>query len=115
MSGVQFAKFIEKRCPMSDPVCYEKVLSLFAGFTPQGTTPEWKENMIKLIEEKCGRYVKGKNKGQIRGWAHIRICSEGGWEVLGPGAGNGRVVYPGTIMDVMIRDFNGNVYIGDKR
>ena len=46
------------------------------------------------LEEKTGRYVRGKRKGQLKGklvWLH---CTSGGW--LSKPYGGGMVVKPGT-------------------
>jgi hypothetical protein len=66
---------------------------------------------MALLEERCGRYTRGAHKGQLRGWAHIEVVVEGGWQRMGPGEGNGRVAYPGTILGIAIVDFNGRAYL----
>ena len=105
---VQFARIEQKECPMFDPNCLQRVAELIATYRVQPFTPE---DAKALIEKTCGRYVRGKHKGEIRGYAHIRVCTVGGWQVLGPGQGNGRVVYPGRVLSVTIVDFVGNAYL----
>lgn len=106
--SVQVARFQEKSCPMAQPVCAERVAEHIASFMVQ---PFTKEQAMEMIEKECGRYVKGKNKGALRGWAHITLCVEGGWKYEGPGERNGFVAYPGKIYGITISDFNGNPYI----
>ena len=67
---------------------------------------------MALIEEKCGRYTKGKHKGELRGWASIEVVTEGGWKRHGPGERNGRVVRPGSVLSINIGDdFSGKTYL----
>jgi hypothetical protein len=66
---------------------------------------------MALIEERCGRFVRGAHVGKLRGWANIEVCTEGGWQKLGPGQGNGRVLRPGQIVGLSITDFNGKAYL----
>jgi hypothetical protein len=105
--NVQRAKTEVKRCPMSEDICADRVIAQIQGFY---TTGEGAVNARKVVEEACGRYVKGKNAGKLRGWANIWICVEGGWKTEGPGERNGFVMYPGKVYGISITDFNGNVY-----
>ena len=100
---IQMARMTEKRCPMSTPACFDKVVGLIATFSGF-------ENSASAVEASGGRYVRGTNKGQLRGWASIEVVEVGGWQVLGYGAGNGRVVKPGMILSIVITDYVGNEY-----
>jgi hypothetical protein len=93
---------------MANPTCAETVAKHIARFMAQ---PFTEEQAAKLVEEKCGRYTRGKNKGQLRGYAYIEVCTVGGWRLYGPGERNGGVCYPGTVLSVTIADFNGNAYL----
>lgn len=68
-------------------------------------------NAAALIEERCGRFTRGKSVGQLRGWAEIEVVTEGGWKKTAPGEGNGYVAYPGRVLSVKISDFSGKVYL----
>lgn len=103
--GVQYASLATKSCPMHDPVCAAKVAEHVARFYSPGF------DAAALLEERCGRFQRGAHAGQLRGWAKITICTEGGWLRHGSGERNGRVVYPGTVLGVEISDFNGKVYL----
>lgn len=83
---------------------YRKKAAEMPAFDPQAAA-------TKLVEERCGRYQRGAHAGQLRGWAEIDVCTEGGWKKNGPGERNGRVVYPGTVVHIRINDFNGNAYL----
>lgn len=111
--GVQYATITTKRCPLFDDACAEKVVGLVAAFYPPAADGMPDRNFAaQLIAERCGRYVRGKNVGKLRGWASIRICTEGGWKRHGPGERNGRVIYPGVILGVSIGDdFSGKTYL----
>lgn len=65
----------------------------------------------EMVETHCGRYTRGKNEGQLRGWAHIEICTEGGWKKDGPGERNGRVIRPGRVTAIKILDFHGKAFL----
>lgn len=111
-NGVQYASFEVKRCPMFDPICAAKVAEHIAHFQVQPFSPA---AAMALIEQKCGRYVRGKHKGELRGWATIKRCTVGGWMRYGPGECNGRVVYPGTLMSVSIGDdCTGKIYLTEE-
>jgi hypothetical protein len=103
MAGIQRAIVTTKRCPMSDDVCAAKVIEHLSNLGVP--------NAAQVVEEKCGRFKSGKTPGKLRGWASIAVCTEGGWKRNGPGEGNGRVVYPGTILGVAITDFYGKAYV----
>jgi hypothetical protein len=107
--GVQYATITVKRCPMADPACAAKVAEHIATFYCQPFTAE---QALALIEERCGRFVRGPKKGLLRGWAAIEVVTEGGWRRHGPGEGNGRVVRPGQILGITIGDdFSGKTYL----
>ena len=107
--GVQYASTVTKRCPMADPVCAAKVAEQISAFYPQPFTAE---QATALIEERCGRYVRGRNKGLLRGWASIQVVTEGGWQRHGPGERDGGVIYPGRILSISIGDdFSGKTYL----
>ena len=101
----QYARLTTKRCPMHDPSCAAKVTEAIIRFF----SAEF--NAVALIEERCGRFTRGAHKGQLRGWAEIDIVTEGGWRRNGPGEGNGRVLYPGTVYAVRILPFQGPAYL----
>jgi hypothetical protein len=104
--GVQYCKITVKSCPMFDPNCAAKIAEHVVHFRVQ---PFTKDEALALIEKCCGRYSRGKHVGQLRGWAEVHVCTEGGWWRLGPGERNGRVLYPGMLIAVVIRDYNGKV------
>lgn len=108
--NVQRARIETKRCPMADENCAARVIGLIEGFYTRDAAGQLTVNVREIIEKACGRYVRGKNKGKLRGWASIEVVTAGGWQVLGPGAGNGRVVRPGTVIGIKIEDFVGHVY-----
>lgn len=68
-------------------------------------------NAAALVEEKCGRFVRGQHAGKLRGWAHIEVVTEGGWKKYGPGERNGRVVRPGQVLGIKIVAFGGKTYL----
>ena len=104
--AVQYAKTTVHECYLSDPACAAKVAEQIAKFYPQPF------DAMAMLEKECGRYVKGAHKGQLRGYAAIHVVSEGGWQRLGPGEGNGRVRRPGTVLKVVVIDrFTGKVYL----
>jgi hypothetical protein len=108
-NGVQYASTTVKRCPMADEACALRVAEQIAARMVQPFTAA---DALRLIEERCGRFVRGRNKGRLRGWASIEIVTEGGWKKHGPGERNGRVVYPGTILGISIGDdFSGRTYL----
>ncbi len=107
--GVQRASIQTRTVPMFDDVAARTVAGHLAKMMVQPFTVE---QALALIEEKCGRYVRGKHEGQLRGWASISLCTEGGWKRHGPGERNGRVVYPGQIVGISIGDdFSGKTYL----
>lgn len=101
----QFARIETKQCPMFEDACAARVAEWVGGFYCQPF------DAVSLVEKQCGRYVRGKHAGKLRGWATIRVVTEGGWLKLGPGQGHGRVVRPGTVLSVTIADFNGKQYL----
>lgn len=105
-NGVQYASTTIKKCPMFDDVCAAKVIEHIGNQYPQPF------DATALVEEKCGRFVRGKHVGKLRGWAEIEVVVVGGWKKDGPGYRNGRVVRPGTILGIRIVDFNGKSYLG---
>ena len=104
-NGVQYAQTAVKRVPMYDATCAAKVIEHISTFYPQPF------DAAALVEAQCGRFTRGAHKGQLRGWATITVVAEGGWKKNGPGYGNGRVVYPGTVLSISIEDFNGKPYL----
>jgi hypothetical protein len=107
--GVQYASTTGKRVPMFDDVAAYKVAEHIAAFYPQPFTVA---EALALIEARCGRYIRGAHKGQLRGWATLEVVREGGWKRYGPGEGNGRVVRPGRILSISIGDdFSGKTYL----
>lgn len=62
------------------------------------------EEAMAMLEKHCGRYVRGKHKGELRGYVAVSYCREGGWLRTGS---EGRVVYPGTILGLEVCGFNG--------
>ena len=48
--------------------------------------------------ESLPRYVRGQNKGKLKGYLKWTKCAKGGWQRLGPevasGGPSGRVLYP---------------------
>jgi hypothetical protein len=107
--GVQYANTVTKRCPMADPACAAKVAEHIAQFYCQ---PFTQADALALIEQQCGRFVRGPKKGLLRGWASIEIVTEGGWKRHGPGERNGGVVYPGRVLSISIGDdFSGKTYL----
>lgn len=109
LDGVQYADTKTSKCPMFDEACARRVAGLISE-RYQTTAADPFDGMA-LIEEKCGRFVRGAHKGQLRGWAEIEICTEGGWRRLGPGQGNGRVLRPGQLVGVRITAFDGTCYL----
>ena len=105
-NGVQYASTTVKRCPMFDDVCAAKVIEHISAKYPQPF------DATALVEESCGRYLRGKHAGKLRGWANIVVVTEGGWQRHGSGERNGRVVYPGAILSISIGDdFTGKTYL----
>jgi hypothetical protein len=93
---------------MSEDICAAKIAEHVARFYCQPFTAE---DAMALLEKQCGRFVRGKSVGKLRGWATITICTHGGWKRNGYGEGNGRVCLPGSILGVVITDFNGKVFL----
>ena len=107
--GTQYASVTTKRCPMFDPACAARVAEYVAERQVQPFTVA---DALALIETACGRYARGAHKGHLRGWASIQVVTEGGWLRHGPGEGNGRVVYPNTVLEVSVgNDFSGETYL----
>ena len=101
--GVQYACIEVKRCPMFDDDCAARVTKHIASL--------YSGDAAALVQLSCGRYTRGKHVGKLRGWASLDVVTEGGWQRIGPGERNGRVVYPGTLLAVRIDDFNGKPYL----
>jgi len=101
-----YATIERKSCPMFDEKCVDRVINMIAFHSNED-----KETIRKNIEEKCGRFIRGKHIGQLRGWAHWSVVVRGGWLKDGPGYMNGHVVRPGTIFNIEISDFNGKRYL----
>jgi hypothetical protein len=66
---------------------------------------------ITLIEERCGRYTRGKHKGELRGTLHVLYAERGGWIKKGPGYMNGRVTLPGQVHGIKITTWAGNTLL----
>lgn len=103
--GVQYASTAVRRAPMHDPQVAARIIAQISGFYPQPF------DATTLVEERCGRYVRGAHQGQLRGWAQVEVVTEGGWKKHSPGERNGRVVRPGQVLSVVISDFNGKPYL----
>ncbi len=70
----QYATTISKRAPMSEELVARKVAEQIAAFYPQPFTVD---QAMALIEERCGRFARGRHKGQLSG--HLPIgCSTPG-------------------------------------
>lgn len=106
-----YASFNAKSGPMHDDTIAAKVIEMIQGFYPNGVG---QVDAAKLVEEKCGRFVRGKNKGKLRGWATWEFCSRGGWHRRHPGD-YGHVVYPGAVMKVEIKPYLGEPYLSVER
>lgn len=114
--GVQYANTRVSKCPMFDDACAQRVAALIQerytrAFETGATSEEKPFDAMALIEEHCGRYVRGAHKGQLRGWAEIEVCTEGGWRRLGPGHGHGYVLRPGQLVSIRITAFDGTCYL----
>ncbi len=90
---------------MSDDACAARVIAHIATLYPQPF------DAAALVEERCGRYRRGKHTGKLRGWASLEVVTVGGWKKDAPGYGHGRVVRPGQLLSVRISDFNGKSYL----
>jgi len=90
---------------MHDEACAARVIEHVGSFYCQPF------DAAKLVEERCGRYVRGKHAGKLRGWASLEVVTVGGWKKDAPGYGSGRVVRPGQLLSVRITDFNGKTYL----
>lgn len=90
---VQYARTQIKTAPMYDENVAAKVAEQFQGG-------------MALVEEKCGRFVRGKHVGSLRGWAHFEIVVEGGWS-----RERGCVLLPGQLIRLDVSDFNGKRYL----
>jgi hypothetical protein len=111
MNQITFAKISERRFPIADEKGFQKFLDHVERLSPWAA----RENLEAEIKENCGTYLKGKNKGKLRGWATVEVVDSGGWQILGQGAGNGRVLLPGTVPFVGIFDYEGNCYFSAGR
>jgi len=100
-----------KRGPMHDPRVLDIVIKIFENSCTRTGTGQLTVDIPALIEQKCGRYSKGKHKGQLRGWATWTYVERGGWVRNGPGYGNGHVVRPGHNIAVTVSDYTGNHYL----
>ena len=100
----QYAKLRSHLCHLADETCWTKVVECYSQFLPQ---PCDVPATIATLEAKIPRYKRGAQKGQRKGTANIVECVEGGWIWLGPGDGNGRVLFPGTVTGVWLGISNG--------
>ena len=130
--GVQYASTVFKKAPMYDPAVAARVAEQISAFycsacmpcscgqqqhgfectdTCTSRTPATFDAM-PMLNEKCGRFVRGPHKGQLRGWVTIEVVTEGGWKRHGPGERNGDVVRPGQVLSISIGDvFSGKTYL----
>src|SRR5262245_41870183 len=99
----QRAIVVTKRCPMADDQCASTVIRHIGDKYPQPF------DAAALVEQRCGRYVRGTHAGKLRGWASIEVCTVGGWRR--DGYETGRVMRPGEIGRIEITDFNGKKYL----
>ena len=95
---------------MFDDVCRRTVTAHIENTMTRNSAGELTVDVGALLVEKCGLYIRGSHKGKLRGWAIIKVCTVGGWLKDGPGYMNGKVVLPGSILSIEIKDFNGKVY-----
>jgi len=95
---------------MYDAAILAHVIGIIINQSTRNCAGEMTIDPAKFIEEKCGRYARGKHAGQLRGWATWTYVLHGGWTIDGPGAGNGHVVRPGQFISLVVADFNGNPY-----
>jgi hypothetical protein len=93
-----------KSGPMHDDAIAARVVDMVNFRNPAGF------DSSALINEKCGRYVRGQHTGKLRGWATWTFVTCGGWKKDGPGYLNGHVVPPGSITSIVISDYSGKVY-----
>lgn len=106
----QYARIEVKTCPMFDDTCAATVMRHIEDLYTRTTKGELTIDVPAIIEKACGRYIRGKHTGKLRGYAYMNVVTKGGWQKLGPGEGNGRVVTPGTILEIRIVDFAGKPY-----
>lgn len=106
----QYATIEIKACPMFDDTCAATVMKHIGDRYTRNANGELTIDVPAMIEKACGRYIRGKHVGKLRGYAHMTVVTKGGWQKLGPGEGNGRVVTPGTILDISIVDYTGKPY-----
>lgn len=104
--GHIYARVETRRVPMFDDAAAAKVAEHISAKYPQPF------DAMALIEEKCGRFVRGKHTGKLRGWATIEVVTVGGWKKDGPGYRHGHVVLPGIVLRVTIADdYAGKTYL----
>lgn len=87
--GVNYAVREQKSCSLSSDWAREFVIRHFGALAAE------------KIFAALPRYVRGKNKGQPKGWVQWVKCTHGGWVKTGSydhdaGRGNGYVMAPGT-------------------
>ncbi len=96
-----FAETVTRRGPLFDDAIAAQVIAAIQKNVVVGVDP------AAILEEKCGRYIRGKHTGKLRGWATWTFVVKGGWIKLGPGHLNGRVVAPGAVLSVEVTDYMG--------
>ena len=96
--------------PMWDPQVFARAVEHITAMSTRNGEGGMTYDPAAMLEGNCGRYSRGKHKGEIRGWMHIKYVSRGGWLKAGPGYMNGGVVRPDTILGLTVTDFNGKIY-----
>lgn len=102
----QYAKFRSTNpAPMFDSNVVEKTLEHIKTLCNMD-----REEAMNMLEKQCGRYTRGKHKGELRGYVAVTYCVEGGWLRTGASGTHGpegRVVYPNTLTNLEICGFGG--------
>jgi hypothetical protein len=96
---------------MWDPKVAAKAAEYVEYFSTRNSMGEITFDPIALIEEKCGRYTRGKHKGELRGYLEVLYVSIGGWRKTGSYM-QGYAVRPGKVLGVKISGWKGEVYLG---
>jgi len=105
------AEIGSKRGPLYDTRVLATVVGIIENASTRTGTGELNLDVPALIEQRCGRYVRGKHQGEIRGWATWQFVLRGGWVKDGHGYLNGHVVRPGQIVSLVVSDFSGKIYL----
>jgi len=104
MRHIQYARIEGRACPLALEQCWTRVVEHYAAFLSSNVD---RAELARELDAKVPRYVRGSKKGQRKGTAIISVCTEGGWQRLGYGAHNGRVLYPGSVVGVWAGIRNG--------